>query len=656
MKISVIIPCRNGRDFLGPTLDSLIHQMRPPDEVIFVDNNSTDGSLALAQSYGDLIRPISAPEHGASAARNAGVAEASGDAIMFLDADDLLGPGALKSLEAALERSPDAIACCPWHRLEEADGCWISAPASCAPRRAGQDDLSAWLTGWYHPPCSVLWSRSAYRRSGGWDADVKVNTDGDIMMRGFIAGNRLTPAPAGIAYYRRLPGGQVSLSGTRATRTGVEARLRVLRRVAEMLRAKGRLFRYRGTLGEAFSAVAADCRAAFPDLYEECRTAAEQYAGPPWRWRAHVLSARTGRKTAHIRARASRAMGPKPANAEVAAPPAPLLGRPAQPREERPKVSVVLPTFNRADILPTALDSALAQTYGNFEVIVIDDGSTDGTADLMRRYNDPRLRYLRQSENRGVGAARNLGIREAAGSLISFLDSDDAWRADKLERQVALFEERTGSTGLVYCGVETTDGRENSRIDLPVHRGYLHSRLLLSNVIVGGSCAMIRREVIPTVGYFDESLPAIEDYDFWVRIARFYSFDFVAEPLVRYFDRVSGDPEQDALRRSRNFVANFRARDMFYERYRHEMERAGVEHLFLMETARRHLRWPSGDRERGRRTMIRAVAIRPTEREAYPWLAYALLPEQTRPIAADALKRLGGLVSVERTSPAGESG
>lgn len=640
--ISVIVPCRDGEAFLGPTLESVLQQTRPPEEVVVVDNGSTDGSRAIAESYAesyqDIVRVVSNPEGNAAAARAHGVELASGEALMFLDADDLLGPTALEHLAAVLDRAPEAVACCPWFRLEEEDGCWHTAPPSCAPRRAGQDDLAAWLTGWYQPPCSVLWSRRAYERSGGWDPEVRVNQDGDVMMRGFVAGNRLAFATHGAAYYRRPPGDRVSLSGTRTTRAGVAARLDVLRRIAARLEAQGRMARYRGPLGEAFAALLTDGADAHPELYSACLAEVRRHAGPEWLRRVRRLPARCARKAAHLRRKAHLAVAPPASDPSTDASPPP---RPAAIEDDGPLVSVVIPTYNRARLLRRALDSVFAQSYPHYEVLVVDDASTDDTAEMIAGYEDPRLRYLVQPENGGVGAARNRGMRESSGSLIAFLDSDDEWMPEKLARQVALFEASPPSVGLVYSGVEMVDSKGWWHVARPNHRGLLHQRMLLSNFIVGGSCAMIRRRVVDTVGEIDEQLPAIEDYDFWLRISRFFRIDFVPEPLTRYHDDVSG--EHAAERRSRSFIANFHARQMFYERNRHEMAWAGVEHLFLLESAKRHLKWPYGDSATGRRLALRAVARRPTAPELYPWLTYALLDERTRPLAAALARRIGSL-------------
>lgn len=653
MRISVVIPCRDAGDLLVPAIRSVLNQTRPPDEVIVADDGSTDGSLERAAAFGGIVQALRADGGGASATRLAGLAAASGNALMFLDADDLLGPTALERLAAALGRRPGEVACCPWYRLAQAGACWIAEPPSCAPRRPGQDDLAAWLTGWYHPPCSVLWSRAAYERSGGWDPHVPVNNDGDVMMRGLVAGNRLVPTDGGAAYYRRPPAGRVSLSGTRTTRRGVGSRLAVLRRIEDRLAERGRLARYRTPLAEAYAALAADCGDDAGDLAAACAEAARRHAGPAWLEPVRRLRFRAGRKAGHVAGLVRAATTPPRAGPGVALPDRlqPTSADPAPAPPER--VSVVIPTYNRVDLLPRAIDSALAQDHPDFEVIVVDDASTDATAERVAGYRDGRLRYLRQPVNRGVAAARNRGIAAATGSLVAFLDSDDAWLPGKLSRQAAAFAAGGDRVGLVYTGVETvaSDGRRH--VDIASVRGDLHAPLLLRNLLVGGSCAMVRAAVFDTVGGFDEDLPAIEDYDLWVRIARFYDVEAVPEPLVRYDDRIGADFRSEE-RRSRNFAANFRAREAFYRRNRHEMEAAGLEHLFLFETAKRHLRWPAGDAVAARRALVRAVARRPASPLLHLWLAYAYLPGGGRPAAEALARRLRGFGAAGRRTDLSE--
>ncbi len=122
---------------------------------------------------------------------------------------------------------------------------------------------------------------------------------------------------------------------------------------------------------------------------------------------------------------------------------------------DAPLISVVLPTFNRKRLLPRAINSVLNQTYKNLELIIIDDGSTDNTEEIVKAYSDTRIRYCKQKLNRGGSAARNAGIKLAKGELISFQDSDDEWLPEKLERQVRKFSEVGDDVGVIYCGYES---------------------------------------------------------------------------------------------------------------------------------------------------------------------------------------------------------
>ena len=193
------------------------------------------------------------------------------------------------------------------------------------------------------------------------------------------------------------------------------------------------------------------------------------------------------------------------------------------------QISVVIPAFNRAHTLPRALDSVMRQTLQPEEVIVVDDGSTDGTADLLAtRY--PVVTCLRQT-NQGVSAARNRAIRHAASAWIALLDSDDAWRPDKLARQC----EALGDTNYHLCHTDEIWIRDGRRINQkPWHAksgGWIFQRCLPSCAI-SPSAALIHRSVFGSVGLFDETLPACEDYDFWLRVCARYPVQYVDEPLT----------------------------------------------------------------------------------------------------------------------------
>jgi glycosyltransferase involved in cell wall biosynthesis len=200
-----------------------------------------------------------------------------------------------------------------------------------------------------------------------------------------------------------------------------------------------------------------------------------------------------------------------------------------------PLVSVIIPTYNRIQYVQLAIDSALAQSYPNCEVVVVDDGSTDGTGKTLRdRYGD-RIRYFYQ-DNQGESAARNEAIRQSSGEFIALLDSDDVWLPAKLEQQLALFEANP-ELGLVSCHVT----RINEQGDV-VSRGTLHPEqtsgivpveVILTDSPVHASTITVRRNHILTEGGFDETITYGEDWDFCLRIAAKYPVGFVQEPLVR---------------------------------------------------------------------------------------------------------------------------
>ncbi|MBI3299551.1 MAG: glycosyltransferase [Elusimicrobia bacterium] len=198
-----------------------------------------------------------------------------------------------------------------------------------------------------------------------------------------------------------------------------------------------------------------------------------------------------------------------------------------------PLVSVVIPAFNAERWVPAALESVLAQDYAPLEVIVVDDGSKDGTGAAVARFGD-RVRYVRQA-NSGVCQARNRGAREARGKLVAFLDADDVWLPGKLKAQAARFAARPG---LATCFTGTVAFDEaTGRETLLAYRlsPDLVADLLLHCTIIGNSSTvMVRREVFERVGGFDPALSNCADWDMWIRLAGAGPVDLVPEPYVRY--------------------------------------------------------------------------------------------------------------------------
>jgi glycosyltransferase involved in cell wall biosynthesis len=199
-----------------------------------------------------------------------------------------------------------------------------------------------------------------------------------------------------------------------------------------------------------------------------------------------------------------------------------------------PAVSVVIATYNYGRFLAGAIDSVFAQTFPDYEVIVVDDGSDDDTGDVIGRYlRDPRVRAVR-TDHLGQPAAKNAGFRLARGPLIAVLDADDLWLPAKLERQVALFRSDP-ELGLAYTRRLLIDetGRELPYTQPRLYRGDVLEVMFLDNFVCHSS-VVIRREALDRVGLYDESIPMAIDYDLWLRVALHYRFDYVDEPMVWY--------------------------------------------------------------------------------------------------------------------------
>lgn len=196
-------------------------------------------------------------------------------------------------------------------------------------------------------------------------------------------------------------------------------------------------------------------------------------------------------------------------------------------------VSVIIPVYNAEAYVGEAIGSALAQTHSRMEVLVVDDGSTDGSAAIVKAMKDPRIRYFYQ-QNTFLAAARNHGLREARGEFAAFLDADDRWREDKLEKQLPLFSD--SRIGLVYCGYEAidTEGCLTGEARCPQHRGNVLAKLARDN-FVSASAAVVRLSLLQENRlHFQTGRQGVEDWDLWLRLAEIGQFEVAPEPFLLY--------------------------------------------------------------------------------------------------------------------------
>jgi glycosyltransferase involved in cell wall biosynthesis len=222
-----------------------------------------------------------------------------------------------------------------------------------------------------------------------------------------------------------------------------------------------------------------------------------------------------------------------------------------------PQVSVVIPVFNGEQTIKRALDSVFAQTFSNIEVIVVDDASSDRTIELAARYSSDRLNIIRSSENRGAGAARNKGIAAARGRWVAFLDSDDAWKPDKLARQIAILDRSSKPVAACATGYDLEKNGRRFAIELNLTPQRFRRDILFGCTISPGSTLMVERYVFDEIGGFDENFRRLEDWDWLLRFSRRYDMEFVPETLAQiYFTnterlRPAGmdDPVLEGIRR-----------------------------------------------------------------------------------------------------------
>ncbi|MBO3460917.1 glycosyltransferase family 2 protein [Aetokthonos hydrillicola Thurmond2011] len=200
-----------------------------------------------------------------------------------------------------------------------------------------------------------------------------------------------------------------------------------------------------------------------------------------------------------------------------------------------PKVSVIIPAYNAMNYLPETLESVLQQSFSDFEVLIIDDGSSDNIQEWVSLITDPRVKLLTQ-KNQGLSGARNTGIHNSHSEYIAFLDADDLWEPTKLEKQVRCLEENP-EVGLVYTWTALIDhkGISTGRVFVNYAEGYVWKSLIEHNIVECGSVPMVRRCCFETEGVFDRNLRSyVEDWDMWLRIAARYPLKLIKEPLVKY--------------------------------------------------------------------------------------------------------------------------
>jgi glycosyltransferase involved in cell wall biosynthesis len=279
---------------------------------------------------------------------------------------------------------------------------------------------------------------------------------------------------------------------------------------------------------------------------------------------------------------------------------------------KNPEISVVIPTYNRSEILQRAINSIISQIFQDWELIIVDDCSTDNTSEIVKSYtnSDNRIHYLTLERNSGANAARNLGSRQAGSKIITFLDSDDVMHPLNLQQQ---FEKFVCSSDLALCYTGVDYYSENKLVGEvhPKVKGSLEVFLFTNLKGLGSSTSgfSIRKEVFGNIGGFDESMVSQQDLDMLVRVARYYTIDFVEGCNTKMY--LNSDN-----RISDNYISVIKGEVQFMQKHEERIRELGLYHHVARKLARKYAFYAK-DLRNAYSMLFRAIRYRPTYFYAY---------------------------------------
>jgi glycosyltransferase involved in cell wall biosynthesis len=314
---------------------------------------------------------------------------------------------------------------------------------------------------------------------------------------------------------------------------------------------------------------------------------------------------------------------------------------PTKSREKNkiPTVSVIIPAFNRPNLLKRAIKSVLRQTFKNFELIIVDDGSTENIKNVVDNFRktDKRIRYFWQKNSGGPAGPRNVGIQYSKGKYIAFLDADDEWLPTKLEKQIGLFEtSKIPNIGFVSCNSIVIDMRDNTErcSEIPDSKK-IFEHLLTWSCVNSCSGIVVKKNVFEDIGGFDDSLKMADDWDLCIRIAKKYKFDFIEEPLFKYHIGQENVNQEWSVERKEKEA------ERIFDRYRNEyIKLPKVLSLRLMHEGKR---WAmSGRTMRGLSCFVKSIRLNPFNFQSYFFFLLSLTGSRFFNIASKLRRKMKG--------------
>ncbi len=629
--ISVIMPCFNSEAFVEASVRSALTQEGVDVELIAIDDGSTDGTLEilerLAREHAGRMTVACLPHRGPFPARNEGLRKASGDLVAFLDADDYWAVDALRRLKQAIEAADAELAYCGWQNVGPA------APSTTPyvpPDYLASDPVAAFLQSCPWPIHAALTRRAAITAVGGFSERAFSAMDYDLWLRLLAHTRRFVRVPEVLAFYRWHGKGQISAIKGRQVIDAWEAKRAFVAAHPELVSHLGRR-RIRELVNGSLHVAALQAH------WRGDPATAQQLFRKIVRARDVRLREARHALASLLPAPIFRSLQRDPGG--EAAPQAPASIH-AERSAAAPVVSVVMPCYNGARFLRTSLGSLVAQSFTDFEVVFVDDGSTDGSAEVASALADARIRVVRQS-NSGVSAARNRGLASARGEYIAFLDADDTWHPAFLARMVEALAARKDAA-LAYCGWQNVGlaGGRGAPFVPPDYETTDKCAELIETCPWPIHAALTRREAIERAGGFDERFAVGEDFLLWMEIACFSPIVRVPEVLAYYHHHEGAQATKDRLRAA---LEPYRAQRTFLGRHaelRATIGRKRVRQLTLGRLlSRGYASYWAGDLEAARtvfRTVMSSGYGRPRD---WRYMLPALLPGSMHAALLTRLRR-----------------